>query len=728
MPSDRRAAASWSRPARAARPARTSCKGDQRDHLRVDARGVAGVPDAARHVEGLRLGAASSTTSTRRTPTARTCASSPTRRATTPRRRCARKDGSIIFTSMRSGDLELWRMDADGKNVRAADEHARLRRRRVLLGRLHEDRVARVAADRQGRSTTTRRCSRRTSSGRRRWSSTSRTPTAPRRTRSRTCRARRSRRTSTPTASASSSRRTTSTPRGPEFDLFGDQHRRHAPRADHVRGRLRRLPDVLARRQARWRSRRTAAMSSNGRSYRVTGTPAGEHDTNVFVADWEADIGPVTYRARDRGGRSLSATDVDYLADDAREGRGVGTKGLEDAERVRRASSCRRPASSPAGRTSAPAVRGHDRRQARRRDRARRSTASRRRRRLHADRRSRRAARSRARSCRSATASSTRREVDDYKGKSRQGQDRARPPVRAAETAARTPDRAARLGDLRYKAFLARGQGAIGLIVVDDGDPKQDEAPLPPLGAGARSAAGRCRHRRSSSSSARPRRAKARSAQARASSSSRCARRPSNVVGVHPRRRAAKLPGVVVIGAHVDHLGMGGGCNALDSEGPRGAQRRRRQRLGRRRAARGRARARGEEGRAARATSTSSRSPARRRATSARRTSSRSPSATKEPDRRDAQHGHGRPHARQPAPRQRRRVGEGVEGARRAGVRRARASSARSAARATARPITWRSTSPASRCCSSSPATTSTITPPPTTPTRSTRPAARASR
>ena len=28
------------------------------------------------------------------------------------------KDGSILFTSVRSGDLELWRMDADGKNAR----------------------------------------------------------------------------------------------------------------------------------------------------------------------------------------------------------------------------------------------------------------------------------------------------------------------------------------------------------------------------------------------------------------------------------------------------------------------------------------------------------------------------------------------------------------------------------------------------------------------------------
>ena len=31
-------------------------------------------------------------------------------------------DGSVIFTSVRSGDLELWRMDADGKNARALTE------------------------------------------------------------------------------------------------------------------------------------------------------------------------------------------------------------------------------------------------------------------------------------------------------------------------------------------------------------------------------------------------------------------------------------------------------------------------------------------------------------------------------------------------------------------------------------------------------------------------------
>ena len=46
------------------------------------------------------------------------------------------KDGSIVFTSMRDGDIELYRMDADGKNVRRLTQRRRLRRRRVLQRRL----------------------------------------------------------------------------------------------------------------------------------------------------------------------------------------------------------------------------------------------------------------------------------------------------------------------------------------------------------------------------------------------------------------------------------------------------------------------------------------------------------------------------------------------------------------------------------------------------------------
>ena len=70
------------------------------------------------------------------------------------------KDGSIVFTSMRDGDLELYRMDADGKNVKRLTNDARLRRRRVLQRRLHaRSSGARRGPSRARSSTTTRRCS-----------------------------------------------------------------------------------------------------------------------------------------------------------------------------------------------------------------------------------------------------------------------------------------------------------------------------------------------------------------------------------------------------------------------------------------------------------------------------------------------------------------------------------------------------------------------------------------
>ncbi|MDB4981024.1 MAG: tolB protein precursor [Myxococcales bacterium] len=53
-------------------------------------------------------------------------------------------------------------------------------------------------------------------------------------------------------------------------------------------------------------------------------TPAGQHDTNVFVADWRAeDVTPTEELPADR-----VAADIRWLADPARDGRGVGTKGL----------------------------------------------------------------------------------------------------------------------------------------------------------------------------------------------------------------------------------------------------------------------------------------------------------------------------------------------------------------------------------------------------------------
>ena len=89
------------------------------------------------------------------------------------------------------------------------------------------------------------------------------------------------------------------------------------------------------------------AFSSNrrdviGDKYRLTGAPAGARDTNVFVADWvdapvhasrsgdDPSLPPAGVGASEPADRFAGM--VSYLADDAREGRAVGTKGLEDAE------------------------------------------------------------------------------------------------------------------------------------------------------------------------------------------------------------------------------------------------------------------------------------------------------------------------------------------------------------------------------------------------------------
>jgi Zn-dependent M28 family amino/carboxypeptidase len=154
--------------------------------------------------------------------------------------------------------------------------------------------------------------------------------------------------------------------------------------------------------------------------------------------------------------------------------------------------------------------------------------------------------------------------IDDYQGASVKGQLKGKialvhrfvPPAAKLDAAA-----ASRLGDLRYKAFVARGKGAIGLVVVDDGDPAQDEAPLPRLAAAEseaqipivmitrKAAAGLAKGRH----------------QARlAVALDRVRTGTSNVIGVIRAGGGARLPGAVIVGAHLDHLGMGGGSSALD--------------------------------------------------------------------------------------------------------------------------------------------------------------------
>jgi Tol biopolymer transport system component len=53
-------------------------------------------------------------------------------------------------------------------------------------------------------------------------------------------------------------------------------------------------------------------------------TPAGQHDTNVFLASWSNEASAVT----EETGADRIQRDIAWLADPAREGRGLGTKGL----------------------------------------------------------------------------------------------------------------------------------------------------------------------------------------------------------------------------------------------------------------------------------------------------------------------------------------------------------------------------------------------------------------
>jgi len=111
-----------------------------------------------------------------------------------------------------------------------------------------------------------------------------------------------------------------------------------------------------------------------------------------------------------------------------------------------------------------------------------------------------------------------------------------------------------RFGDIRYKAFKAREHGAIALLVADLPDGDVEESPFPALRADAQGDAG--------IPVAVIRRADAKTLLGGGSTVSLDARlteirKPAeNILGrVSP---ATRLAGAVMIGAHYDHLGMGG--------------------------------------------------------------------------------------------------------------------------------------------------------------------------
>ena len=548
-------------------------------------------PSAARTARSSSRRCATATSiSTAWTPTARTCGASPTTSATTAA-------PSSTPTARRSSG-------------------------------------ARRARSRAASSTTTSACSRRTWCARPSSSSTSPTPTAATRRRSPTSTRRRS---------------------APAWAARRDK-----------RARLR----VELRRSAGARVRLWAIDVDGTRLERITtapgfdgfplfspdgkrlafssnrATPPGAHDTNVFVADWRR-------RARAAGRASSPAdrvaADIRWLADPAREGRGVGTRRPRRRGRATSRSASARSASSPAGderrrsgRRSrcAPGVadRAGDARSrvARRGRRARRLRA----RRLLGQRQGARAA-----SCSPATACATRpARRRRLRAPRRARKDRRRAPLRARGRAAFDDARArsaraaicARRPGSRASAARARCSSS----TVAATRPRRDAAAADWRGAAPTRR--RCREPRpeglrrrrhpGAAGQARRARAGARDARARSSPSTADARGRADF---HDRRRrstsSARLPGAARAGAQRPGVvsssartTITSGCgdhHSLAPDSHAAAPRRRRQRLGHggvlevARQLWRRARRR------CRATSCSSRSRARSRACSGRRTS-----------------------------------------------------------------------------------------------------------
>ncbi|HLL22430.1 MAG TPA: M20/M25/M40 family metallo-hydrolase, partial [Kofleriaceae bacterium] len=464
-------------------------------------------------------------------------------------------DGSIIFTSDRTGDLELWRMDADGKNLRQ------------LTSSWGYDGGAFFSAD----------CSKIV------WRSS-----RPQGKDLDDYKALLQQRLVKPTkmdlyvanADGSDARQVTYlpgasfapfffpngkriifssnylNPRSAEFDLFAiDIDGSNLERVTHSGG-FDGFPVFSP-------DGKTLAFSSNRRdidangNYRKTGQPAGKNDTNVFIADWVD--GPVKTESPETAAAKRFGDAVRWLADDAREGRGVGTKGLDDAlvfvrdelakvgvepgvkdwlMRFEVTTEVKR------GAATALAVDGKPI-----------------------------AAEDIGPLAASGTGSASGRivpvgwgivdadaKLDDYKGKNVRGAivlvHRFVPPDAKLD-----PKKANELGDLRRKAFIAKSKGAKAVLVIDDGDPKSEEAPLPKLAAAeseaqlpvlvvtrkAGEALRKGTHTAKLTVALEPQRTQT-----------------ANLVGVIKAGAAQKQPGVVVLGAHIDHLGWGGGANAMD--------------------------------------------------------------------------------------------------------------------------------------------------------------------
>jgi S1-C subfamily serine protease len=465
-------------------------------------------------------------------------------------------DGSIIFTSTRSGDLELWRMDADGKNLKqltnqpgydggaffsndctkivwrsSRPQGKDLEEYKALLAQnlVKPTRMDLYVANADG-------------SDARQITYLPGASFAP---------------FFFPDGKRVLFSTNQANPRSAEFDLFAVNIDGTGLEQITFSGGFDGFPVFSP-------DGKTLAFSSNrrdvvGGNYRVTGTPAGEKDTNVFLADW-VDAAPAKVAAETASADRIAQL-IGYLADDARDGRGVGTKGLEDTKLTLEklltelgiepgnAGAWRQPfevtTEVKRGAKTALVIDGKPV-----------------------------AAEDFAPIAASASASvagdivpvgyglvDAAAKLDDYKGKNVRGKIALAYRFTPAEPKLE-PSTAARLADLRHKAFIAKQRGAKALLVVDAGDLKQDEAQLPRLAAAEsesqipivvitrKAAAGldKGRHPAKLAVALEPVRSKT-----------------ANLVGVIRAGAAIKQPGVVVVGAHMDHLGMGG-PNALDPQ------------------------------------------------------------------------------------------------------------------------------------------------------------------
>ncbi len=465
-------------------------------------------------------------------------------------------DGSVIFTSTRSGDLELWRMDADGKNLKqltnqpgydggaffSSDCTKIVWRSSRPQGKDLEDYKALLAQKLVKPTKMDLYVANADGSDARQLTYLPGASFAP---------------FFYPDGKRVLFSSNHTNPRSAEFDIFAVNIDGTNLEQITFSGGFDGFPVFSP-------DGKTLAFSSNRRDvidgkYRVGGMPAGDKDTNVFLADWVD--APAATASAETASADRIASMIGYLADDKREGRGVGTRGLEDTMGTL--------VTQLTELGVAPGVGGSWFQPFEVTTEVRRGAQTA----LTIDGKVVDAA-DFAPLAASASGSVTgdivsvgyglvdeASKLDDYKGKNVKGKIALAYRFTPAEPKL-DPSTAARLADLRHKAFVAKQKGAKALLVVDAGDPKQAEAELPKLAAAEsesqipivvitrKAAAGldKGKHPAKLTVALDPVRTKT-----------------ANLVGLIRAGAAVKQPGVVVIGAHMDHLGMGG-PNALDPQ------------------------------------------------------------------------------------------------------------------------------------------------------------------